>query len=74
MLPNFHNLDMFGVPCNSIESLPIDACIFKCYLTVCYSIFLTGTQFGTPIEISLCYFDNFNHPQRTSQFRSVRNM
>ena len=30
-----------------------------------YSIFfLTSTQSGTPIEISLCYFNNFNHPQR----------
>ena len=30
-----------------------------------YSInFLTLTQSGTPIEISLCYFNNFNHPQR----------
>ena len=26
--------------------------------------FLTRTQSGTPIEISLCYFNNFNHPQR----------
>ena len=26
--------------------------------------FLTRIQCGTPIEISLCYFDNFNHPQR----------
>ena len=30
-----------------------------------YSIFfLTRTQPGTSIEISLCYFNNFNHPQR----------
>ena len=26
--------------------------------------FLTWTQSGTPVEISLCYFNNFNHPQR----------
>ena len=30
-----------------------------------YSIFfLTWTQSGTPIEISLCYFNNYNHLQR----------
>ena len=28
------------------------------------SIFLTWTQSESPIEISLCYFINFNHPQR----------
>ena len=27
-------------------------------------IFLTWTQSRTPVEISLCYFNNFNHPQR----------
>ena len=26
--------------------------------------FLTLTQSGIPIEISLCYFNNFNHPER----------
>ena len=30
--------------------------------------FLTCTQSGTPIEISLCYFNNF---KGTSQFHSV---
>ena len=35
------------------------------FLPSLYSIFfLTWTQSGTPIEISLCYFYNFNHPQK----------
>ena len=46
-------------------------CISRCtsQVPVCYKypstivLFLTRTQSGTPVEISLCYFDNFNHPQ-----------
>ena len=30
----------------------------------CYSIFLTWTQCGAPMEINLCYFNNLNRPER----------
>ena len=36
------------------------------YQTIVY--FFNLNQSGTPIEISLCYFTNFNHPQRDQLF------
>ena len=39
----------------------------KWSMAVLSHVFLNGTQSGTPIEISLFYFNNFFHPQRGQQ-------